>query len=218
MVKDHVKSAKGAKDAVFIGDSGDKREVWNVVNNMIKERGPLFERGIVFKKRVEIKKDAEGKPIEARLFFFNGRAFSVHENDCTYSALFALEEHRKDIASEMGNGFYTVDAALCEDGSWKVLECGDGQVSGLTPSMDPVKFYRSLKISVANMEPEELDEHPLSDDYPVYWDYFYVVDGKVIRSDIKGTVLQLKQELRKRGMEANDVTSCDIIGRTKETA
>ena len=33
----------------------------------------------------------------------------------------------------------------------------------------------------------------LDDDYPVHWDYFYDVGGKIIRSDIKGTVRDLKK-------------------------
>ena len=32
------------------------------------------------------------------------------------------------------------------------------------------------------------NENILADDYPVYGDYLYVVDGQVIRSDVFGTV------------------------------
>lgn len=40
-------------------------------------------------------------------------------------------------------------------------------------------------------------QEALPDNYPVYWDYLYLVDGKVIRSDIQGTVLDFKRDLRK---------------------
>lgn len=56
----------------------------------------------------------------------------------------------------------------------------------------------------------QLDERVLPDDYPVYWDYMYVADGKVIRSDIQGTVAQLKREVG-----ASVITSCDIYGRNE---
>lgn len=55
-----------------------------------------------------------------------------------------------------------------------------------------------------------LNERILENDYPVYWDYLYVCDGKVIRSDIQGTVLDLKRDRR-----CKEVTTCDIEGRRK---
>lgn len=54
----------------------------------------------------------------------------------------------------------------------------------------------------------KFDERELPNDYPVYWDYLYVADGKVIRSDIQGTVAELK-----RDVGAQVITSCDIEGR-----
>lgn len=55
------------------------------------------------------------------------------------------------------------------------------------------------------MTDRELNEPVLSDDYPIYGGYFYVVDGKVIVSDWHGiTAGQLK--LR---MKANEVRRCD---------
>lgn len=44
---------------------------------------------------------------------------------------------------------------------------------------------------------QELNERVLPDDYPVYWDYYYVVDGKVVRSDVNGNVMTLKRDLYK---------------------
>lgn len=62
-----------------------------------------------------------------------------------------------------------------------------------------------------------LNENELEDDYPVYWDYFYVCDGKVIRSDIQGTVRQLKNDLRKHlKLEAKVITNYDWEGRQKQ--
>ncbi len=58
-----------------------------------------------------------------------------------------------------------------------------------------------------------LDERPLPDDYPVYADYLYVADGRVVRSDVQGTVLHLKRDLESQGLTANVVTNCDIFGR-----
>ena len=61
-----------------------------------------------------------------------------------------------------------------------------------------------------------LNERVLEDDYPVYWDYLYVCDGKVIKSDIQGTVKDLKKDLRSYyKLEAKEITTCDIEGRRK---
>ena len=55
----------------------------------------------------------------------------------------------------------------------------------------------------------ELNEEILPDDYPIYGDYLYVADGKVIRSDWHGvTVAKLKRELG-----AKEIRRCDIYGR-----
>ena len=55
----------------------------------------------------------------------------------------------------------------------------------------------------------ELNEPVLPDDYPVYADYLYVADGKVIRSDWHDvTVRRLKRE-----MGAAEIRRCDIEGR-----
>lgn len=52
-------------------------------------------------------------------------------------------------------------------------------------------------------------EHVLDDDYPIYGDYLYVVDGKVYRSDWHGiTARQLRLKLG-----AKEIRRCDIYGR-----
>lgn len=51
-------------------------------------------------------------------------------------------------------------------------------------------------------------ERELTDDYPVFTGYLYVVDGEPRNSPIKGNVGDLKRALR-----ADTVTSCDVVGR-----
>lgn len=61
---------------------------------------------------------------------------------------------------------------------------------------------------------QTLNERVLPDNYPVYGNYYYVCDGKVIQSDIFGDVGKLKEDLRKfYKLEANEIKNCDIIGR-----
>lgn len=65
------------------------------------------------------------------------------------------------------------------------------------------------------MENSELNEKLLPDDYPVYANYLYVCDGKVIRCDLfEGTVQDLKNDLRSHyKLDALEIMNCDINGR-----
>jgi hypothetical protein len=58
------------------------------------------------------------------------------------------------------------------------------------------------------MSKETPNEPILADDYPVYPGYAYVVDGKVILSDIEGNVGRLKKV-----MKATEVRRCDLSAR-----
>jgi hypothetical protein len=56
-------------------------------------------------------------------------------------------------------------------------------------------------------------EEILPDDYPVFLDYYYVIsddEGKVIRSNIQGTVRTLKNGLRTLGYKAQFVLNCQL--------
>jgi len=53
------------------------------------------------------------------------------------------------------------------------------------------------------------NEEILADDYPIYGDYLYVVDGKPYRSDFHGITAA---ELRRR-LKATEVRRCNIYAR-----
>jgi len=58
------------------------------------------------------------------------------------------------------------------------------------------------------MEIDERAEPILHDNYPVFVSYWYLADGKPIRSDITGTVSQLKQDIR-----ASEIRRCAAVKR-----
>lgn len=58
---------------------------------------------------------------------------------------------------------------------------------------------------------EELDEPILDDDYPVYFDYCYIADGKIILSNVRGTVKDLKRDIK-----ATEIRRYDIFGRNEQ--
>ena len=43
------------------------------------------------------------------------------------------------------------------------------------------------------------NETIINDGYPVNWNFFYIIDGKVFRSDVKGTIYTLKRDLLQQG-------------------
>jgi hypothetical protein len=53
------------------------------------------------------------------------------------------------------------------------------------------------------------NEEILEDDYPIYGDYLYVVDGKTYRSDYHGITAR---ELRSR-LKATEIRRCNISAR-----
>ena len=56
----------------------------------------------------------------------------------------------------------------------------------------------------------DLNEPVLPDDYPIYGDYLYVADGKVVRSDWHGiTAREFKAHIG-----AKELRRCDLIGRS----
>jgi len=62
-----------------------------------------------------------------------------------------------------------------------------------------------------------INEKVLEDNYPVYGNYLYVCDGKVIKCDIvTGTVADLKKDLMDYyKLSAKEIRSCDIANRKK---
>lgn len=68
---------------------------------------------------------------------------------------------------------------------------------------------------IGTAQPQEpLDEPVLPDDYPIYGNYLYVADGKVVMSHLHDvTARQLKAYLG-----ATELRRCDIYGRRKQMA
>ena len=61
------------------------------------------------------------------------------------------------------------------------------------------------------MAMRDLDEPELPDNYPIYGNYLYVADGKIVRSDWHGiTAAQFKRKIG-----AKVLCRCDIYGRQR---
>ena len=50
---------------------------------------------------------------------------------------------------------------------------------------------------------------PLEDNYPIFNDYLYMVNDKIIQSEISGTVTDLKRYLINRGYSVDEICSVE---------
>lgn len=144
-VKDFVKSAKEYEDATIINDVSNKKEVEHVVGNLVKYRGDNFYEGLIFKQFVEIKENENNKE-EYRVFFLNGEIVSVsHTYGDNVSKL--KENYIRDFLKDvrLDSNFYTIDVCFDKNDKLYILECGDGQVSGLSPKQNENLFYSSMQ-------------------------------------------------------------------------
>jgi hypothetical protein len=148
-----VKSRKHEWDeACFIPDASDATNVERVARRFIELQGDALVGGLVFREFERFatlpRHPQSGMPRtqEFRVFHLDGAPLVTcryWESD-EYDAVPPPAERFGDVARQVRTRFFAMDVALREDGVWRVVEIGDGQVSGLLEAEDPVGLYRSL--------------------------------------------------------------------------
>lgn len=143
MIKDFVKSVKGTEFPKFFDASVTQEDFDAWMEVFYKYRGELLTGGICVKEYLDLKL-YEGRPNEYRVFYANHEVLSVSRNagqsPVTPQPPRELVEKYRGLPSV----YYTVDYAELAEGTWKVLEAGDGSVSGLSQKQDAVSYFRSL--------------------------------------------------------------------------
>ena len=83
---------------------------------------------------------------EFRLFFLNGRLLQSYNywDEGDYGDTMPDLTGFQEVGKKVPSNFFTMDIAKKKDGTWIVMELGDGQVSGLPDNADKNNFYRSL--------------------------------------------------------------------------
>lgn len=144
MIKDFVKSEKGSSIPKFFDSDISEKDFFHWLEVFKEYRSKLFTGGICVKEYVDLKK-YNGNTNEWRAFYLFGKVLSVSCNsgqqDCVAEVPIALVEKYKSLPSP----FYTVDFAELSDGSWKIIETGDGQVSGLPDELNADEFFRRVR-------------------------------------------------------------------------
>ncbi len=154
IVKDFVKSRKHEwYEACYIPSAADRSEVERVVTRFMQLQGADLNEGLVFREFVEFEPltthSRSGMPLtrEFRLFVLDAQIMLAapywEEGEYDIDAHLPLDMIR-EIASKVQSRFFTLDIAKRVDGSWTIVEPGDGQVAGLPTSVDAGAFYQAL--------------------------------------------------------------------------
>lgn len=143
MFKDYVKSVKGTSFPKYVETPVTQKELDDLVADFIRLRGDLFTGGIVLKEYVDLKK-YDGCTNEWRDFLFNGFSLGIKRNSNQPSYCPAPPEEYVTTRNIIVCPFYTIDYAELSDGTWTIIEAGDGQVSGLAASDSPLRFYEEM--------------------------------------------------------------------------
>ncbi len=143
MVKDYVKSVKGTDFPKFFTKDTTDEEFCEAMKLFFKYRGELISGGLCFKEYVDLKAYGD-KTNEYRVYYIANEVATICRNSLqpNYTAEPPRDmiEKYKDLPSV----FYTIDYAELADGSWTILEAGDGSVSGPSEGQDLEAFYRAL--------------------------------------------------------------------------
>ena len=143
MVKDYVKSVKGTEFPAYFDASITQDELDRWMEVFYKYRGSLLTGGICIKEWLPLKRYG-GRTNEWRAFYVNHHLMTVSRNSGqgNYASVVPMELVEK--YANLDSVYYTVDFAELEDGSFKVIEAGDGSVSGLSEGQDAEMYYRAL--------------------------------------------------------------------------
>lgn len=143
MVKDYVKSVKGTSFPISFKAPLSQERMDEIVGEFARLRGDLFTAGIVCREYVDLARYG-GATNEWRAFYLGGSLLNVCRNSNQPAIVAKPPEKLVSACANLGSPYYTVDFAERIDGSWIVVETGDGQVSGLATAQDPMIYYQVL--------------------------------------------------------------------------
>ena len=145
IIKDYVKSVKGTDFPKYISSDIDEDGFNRLIKKFLNYRGKLYTGGICIKEYLDLKLHGN-KTNEYRVFYMNNQIATVSRN--SGQPCYTSEPPKEFIEKyrNLPSPFYTVDYAELSDGTWKIIEAGDGQVSGLSDNQDIHNFYRLISV------------------------------------------------------------------------
>lgn len=143
MVKDFVKSVKGTEFPRFFDSSVTQEKFNEYMEVFYKYRGDLLTGGICIKEFLDLKY-YDKKTNEYRVFYINNKIASVSRNSGQEQYTNQPPAELLEKYSNLSSCYYTIDYAELSDGTWKVIEAGDGSVSGLSENQNIYSYFRTL--------------------------------------------------------------------------
>jgi len=143
MVKDYVKSVKGTEFPRFFDKTITQEAFDEWMKVFYKYRGGLLTGGICIKEFLDLKFYGD-KTNEYRVFYVNHEVATVSPNSAQPNYAPRVPKELVEKYRNLGSTYYTVDYAELADGSWRVIEAGDGSVSGLSENQDAESYFRAL--------------------------------------------------------------------------
>ena len=143
MVKDYVKSVKGTEFPKYFDKDITQEEFDQWMEVFYKYRGNLLTGGICIKEYLNLKHYGDHTN-EYRVFYVNNKIATITRNSGQSINALLPPQQLLEKYSHLESGYYTVDYAELEDGSWKIIEAGDGQVSGLAEHQDYEQYFKVL--------------------------------------------------------------------------
>ncbi|MBP5434020.1 ATP-grasp domain-containing protein [Ruminococcus sp.] len=143
MVKDYVKSVKGTSFPKYFDESITQQEFDEQMEKFYNYRGNLYTGGICIKEYLSLKLYGD-RTNEYRVFYVNGEIATISRNSGQGSYAPLPPKDLIEKYKSLDSTYYTLDYAELDDCSWRILEAGDGQVSGLSDNQDYRSYFRTL--------------------------------------------------------------------------
>lgn len=143
IVKDFVKSVKGFGFPEYLTNDMSDEKLDEHISKFKQLRGDLYTGGIVLKQYMELDK-VNNHTHEFRAFYMNGQLLTVYHNSGNLEDEIMIDFFKTKEFSNLDSHFYTVDFARLKNGTYVVIETGDGQVSGLPTETEAEALYNSF--------------------------------------------------------------------------
>lgn len=143
MVKDFVKSVKGTEFPKYFNNSITQEEFDKYMKIFYKYRGDLLTGGICIKEYLDLKLYND-KTNEYRVFYLKNEIVSISKNSAQPEYVMTPPKELIEKYKNLPSCYYTIDFAELMDGSWKIIEAGDGSVSGLSEKQNEEQYFRAL--------------------------------------------------------------------------
>lgn len=150
IIKDEIKSVKGFDFTDYLSVEMSNEELSNYIEKFINLRGDFYSGSIILKEYLDLFK-SNNKTIEFRAFYLNKELIHIYNNSYSYDEITVDEELNSELIElankipRLNSNFYTVDFALLKDGTYIIIEIGDGQVSGINNSDNAKEILRKIK-------------------------------------------------------------------------